>query len=85
MTLTEQAELEPGFLCDLFVLRRNYDDEQHGIRREKDDHDLTAEDEALFDHYDEIAAAEKEGGWRYAEGDQNNAGGRWRGRIPTGD
>ena len=50
-------------MCDLFVLRRGYDDEQHGIVRETDDHDISEEDEALFDHYDEIAAAEKEGGW----------------------
>ena len=55
--------MTPGFLCDLFVLRRGYDDEQHGIIRETDDHDISEEDEALFDHYDEIAAAEKEGGW----------------------
>lgn len=68
VSITEQRELTPGFLCDLFVLRRAYDDEQHGIRREDDDHDLTAEDAALFDHYDEIAAAEKDGGWEYAEG-----------------
>ncbi len=67
-SLTEQKELEPGYLCDLFVLRRAYDDEQHGIRRENDDHDLTDEDAAMFDHYDEIAAAEKDGGWDYAEG-----------------
>ena len=56
-------QLTPGFLCDLFVLRRGYDDEQHGIIRQTDDHDISEEDEALFDHYDEIAAAEKEGGW----------------------
>lgn len=71
---SEQQELTPGFLCDLFVLRRDYDDEQHGITRVEDDHDLTEEDEELFDHYDEIVAAEKEGGWVYAERDQNNAG-----------
>ncbi len=70
-------QLTPGFLCDLFVLRRAYDDEQHGITRETDDHDLTDEDAKLFDHYDEIAAAEKEGGWVYAEGNQDNdRGGR---------
>ena len=56
----------------MFVLRRGYDDEQHGITREKDDHDLIEEDEALFDHLDEIAKAEKEGGWEYAERDQND-------------
>ena len=63
VTLTEQRQLTPGFLCDLFVLRRGYDDEQHGITREADDHDISEEDEALFDRYDEIAAAEKEEGW----------------------
>ena len=63
-------------MCDLFVLRRGYDDEQHGIIRETDDHDLTDEDAALFDHYDEIAAKEKEGGWTYAERNKNDAGGR---------
>ena len=66
-------ELTPGFLCDLFVLRRAYDDEQHGIVRQTDDHDISDADAAMFDHYDEIAAAEKEGGWEYAEGNQNNA------------
>lgn len=55
-------------MCDLFVLRRGYDDEQHGITRETDDHDISDADAELFDHYDEIAAAEKEGGWSYAEG-----------------
>ena len=61
-------ELTPGFVCDLFVLRRSYDDEQHGIVREHDDHDISEADAALFDKYDEIAAAEKKGGWEYAEG-----------------
>ena len=61
-------QLTPGFLCDLFVLRRGYDDEQHGITRETDDHDIDEADAELFDHYDEIAAADKEGGWSYAEG-----------------
>ena len=58
-----QKELTPGFLCDLFVLRRSYDDEQHGIIREQDDHDIDSEDEKLFDRYDEIAAADQKGGW----------------------
>lgn len=43
------------------MLRRNYDDEQHGITRVEDDHDINSEDAALFDKYDEIAAAEKKG------------------------
>lgn len=58
---TEQQELTPGYLCDLFVLRRAYDDEQHGILREEDDHDIDSEDAKLFDKYDEIAEAEKKG------------------------
>ena len=72
--LREQEELTPGFLCDLYVLRRGYDDEQHGITRETDDHDLTDEDAELFDHIDEIREAERRGGWTYAERDQNNTG-----------
>ena len=71
VTLTEQKELTPGFLCDLFVLRRSYDDEQHGITREVDDHDLTDEDAAMFDHIDEIRAAEEKGGWEYGKRNQN--------------
>lgn len=75
VSLTEQRELEPGFLCDLYVLRRDYDDEQHGVVRASDDHDIDAEDYALFDHYDEIAAAEKNGGLSVngGSGDQNTA------------
>ena len=65
---TEQQNMEPGILCDLFVLRRAYDDEQHGIRRETADYDLSAEDAAAFDRYDEIAAAEGKGGFAIAEG-----------------
>ena len=61
--------LTPGFVCDMFVLRQRYDDEQHGISRETDDHDISEEDAALFDHYDEIVRAEKEGGRGYAERD----------------
>lgn len=50
VSLTEQRELNPGFLLDLYVLRRAYDDEQHGIKRgEEDDHDIDAEDEKLFE------------------------------------
>ena len=75
------AELTPGFVCDLFVLRRAYDDEQHGISRETDDHDITEADAALFDHYDEIAAAEEKGGWDYAERDQNNTRRGRRSRV----
>lgn len=27
--------MTPGTLCDLYVLRQRYDDEQHGIKRER--------------------------------------------------
>lgn len=50
MSLTEQKELQPGFLLDLYVLKRAYDDEQHGIKRgDNDDHDISAEDEEAFE------------------------------------
>ena len=50
VSLTEQKTLTPGFLLDLYVLRRAYDDEQHGIKRgDNDDHDIGEEDEAEFD------------------------------------
>jgi len=42
--------MTPGMLLDLYVLRRAYDDQQHGIERgDKDDHDISSEDEALFE------------------------------------
>jgi hypothetical protein len=69
VSVTEQKDMTPGELCDLFVLRRAYDDEQHGIVRETDDHDISEEDAAMFDHYDEILAEEQKGGWKDAEGD----------------
>lgn len=28
--------MAPGMLCDLFVLRQRYDDEQHGLERRKE-------------------------------------------------
>ena len=31
----EMLRLAPGMICDLFVLRQRYDDQQHGIKREK--------------------------------------------------
>ena len=53
VSLTEQKELKPGFLLDLYVLRRAYDDEQHGIKRgDNDDHDIGEEDEAEFEEDD---------------------------------
>jgi len=41
--------LLPGLVCDLFLLRRRYDDEQHGLRRGKDDHDLDEDDLKAFE------------------------------------
>lgn len=32
---TEMRTMSPGLVMDLFVCRRTYDDQQHGIRREK--------------------------------------------------
>lgn len=51
VSITEQRELRPGLLLDLYVLRRAYDDEQHGITRgtKDDDHDIGDEDEAAFE------------------------------------
>lgn len=31
--LTEMERLTPGFLCDLFLYRRRYDDQLHGVTR----------------------------------------------------
>lgn len=49
VSLTEQRALTPGFVLDMYTLRRAYDDEQHGIERKKDDHDISDEDRALFE------------------------------------
>lgn len=59
-------DLTPGFVCDLFVLRRKYDDEQHGITRITDDHDISEDEIRDFE--------ELEGGRLDAEGDQDNTG-----------
>ena len=42
-------DVSPGMVCDLYVLRRRYDDEQHMIRRQQDDHDISADDAAAFE------------------------------------
>lgn len=36
VTITEQRDMRPGLLCDLFALRRDYDDMEHGLKREKE-------------------------------------------------
>ena len=46
LRLREMRVLRPGRICDLFVLRRMYDDEQHGIRRQKEEIDA---DDADFE------------------------------------
>lgn len=33
LTYTEMKDMAPGFIMDSFILRRNYDDQMHGIRR----------------------------------------------------
>ena len=35
LTYTEALKMPPGLICDLYVMRLNYDDEEHGIRRQK--------------------------------------------------
>ena len=34
LTLPEIHRMQPGAVMDLYIYRRNYDDVQHGIRRE---------------------------------------------------
>lgn len=45
----DMRPLLPGLVCDLFLLRRKYDDDQHDIQRQQDDHDISAEDARLFE------------------------------------
>ena len=45
----DMRPLLPGLVCDLYILRRRYDDEQHGIERQRDDHDISDEDMKDFD------------------------------------
>lgn len=33
LTLEETLTSTPGFIADMYIMRRRYDDEQHGIRR----------------------------------------------------
>ena len=68
LSWTETRAARPGAMLDLFVLRRAYDDEQHGIKRTNkgDDHDISAEDEAQFE-----GGSGENGG----TGDQDHTGG----------
>lgn len=33
LTYTEMRDMQPGLILDCFILRRNYDDQMHGIQR----------------------------------------------------
>lgn len=49
LSYEDTRRLSPGMLLDLYVLRRAYDDEQHGIKRgNNDDHDISTEDAESF-------------------------------------
>jgi hypothetical protein len=32
--LSEMQTLQPGFVCDMYILRQKYDDQQHGLKRQ---------------------------------------------------
>lgn len=49
LSWSEMMTLRPNLVCDLFFARREYDDEQHQLRRQKNDYDLNAEDLAMWD------------------------------------
>lgn len=34
LTFTEMHNMTPGMILDLYIMRRTYDDQQHGIQRE---------------------------------------------------
>ena len=36
LTLKETLDAQPGFVMDLYLLRRRYDDQQHGITRKSE-------------------------------------------------
>ena len=41
MSYTEMQEMQPGLIMDAYILRRNYDDMMHGIKRGEDSAWLT--------------------------------------------
>lgn len=49
VSLTEQQEMLPGMVMDMYLIRRDYDDEQHGIRRKGQEKDelLDAAEDAM--------------------------------------
>ena len=34
LTWTEMGEMTPGMIVDMYIWKRRYDDQQHGIKRE---------------------------------------------------
>ena len=34
LTYTEMQDMGPGMILDMYIWKRKYDDQQHGIRRE---------------------------------------------------
>lgn len=32
---TETRSMSPGLLCDLYIYRQHYDDQQHGLKRKQ--------------------------------------------------
>ena len=34
LTYTEMGDMTPGMIVDMYIWRRKYDDQQHGIKRE---------------------------------------------------
>ena len=34
--LRDAGRMAPGMICDLFIYRQKYDDEQHGLRRKRE-------------------------------------------------
>ena len=36
LTYTEALHMAPGLILDLYLYRRNYDDEQHGVKRKRE-------------------------------------------------
>ena len=35
LSYADMGKMPPGLVCDLYIYRQRYDDQQHGIRRQK--------------------------------------------------
>lgn len=57
MNMREIRGALPGFICDMYIWRRKYDDYYFRIRKENDDHDISAEDENWFREQEELRNA----------------------------